>query len=122
MEVATELVIVDVLLKLNKSVVELHVELSTLLKQDGELLLDDDSLINLFEELVLSWVLAKCRNNLIQAGDVRLYGLGDFLFLLFKSFILGEMCDVLLFVLLKYGSFVCSSVFNIHKSFNRKDH
>jgi len=118
LEVAAELEVVDALLKLNKNVVELHVELSTLLKQDRELLLDDDSLVDLLEELVFGWVLARCRNKLIQAWDVRLYGLGNLLFLLFKSFILGEMGDIFLFVLLEYGTFVSCSVLHFHESFN----
>ena len=70
MEVATELEVVDALLQLNKDVIKLHVELRTLLEQDGELVLDDDGLVDGLEELALGWVGADLGAGCIQAGGV----------------------------------------------------
>jgi hypothetical protein len=53
LHVSGELVVGDVLLGLDQDVLELHVELGSLVEEHGELLLHDDGLVELLEELVL---------------------------------------------------------------------
>jgi len=68
LKVTAELVVIDALLKLDQDVIQLHVELSSLLEQDGELLLNDDGLVDLLEELVLGRVVANLSNCSIQGS------------------------------------------------------
>lgn len=60
MEVTAELVVVDALLQTDQDVVQLDVELSALLDKDGQVLCDDNSLIDLRKELVLGGVVTNC--------------------------------------------------------------
>lgn len=68
LKITAELVVIDTLLELDQDVIQLHVELSSLLEQDGELILNDDGLVNLLEELVLGRVIANLSNCSIQGS------------------------------------------------------
>jgi hypothetical protein len=68
LKITAELVVTNTLLELDQDVIQLHVELSSLLEQDGELLLNDDGFIDLLEELVFGWVVANLSNCSIQGS------------------------------------------------------
>ena len=58
LKIATELVVVDVLLKTDESVVELDVELSALLQKHLQVIRDEDCLVDLLEKLALGGIVA----------------------------------------------------------------
>ena len=58
MKIATELVVVDVLLKTDESVVELDVELSALLQKHLQVIRDEDCLVDLLEKLAFGGIVA----------------------------------------------------------------
>lgn len=58
LKVATKLVVVDVLLKTDESVVELDVELSALLQKHLQVIGDEDRLVDLLEKLALGGIVA----------------------------------------------------------------
>jgi len=106
------------LLELNKDVVKFHIELSSLFKQQGKLLLHDDGFVNLLEVLVLRRVVANLSDGCIQALRVCNNHLGNFLFLFFEGLILGEMDGILLFELFEYSLFVSCPCMNAHQLFH----
>jgi len=118
LKVTAELVVVDALLELDQDVVQLHVELSSLLEQGGELLLYDDGLVDLLEELILCRVAASLSNCTVQGSRILLDRLAEPLFLLLQSVILGEMSGVLLFEFFIYGTLVCLTAIDLHEFFD----
>ena len=103
LDVTAELVVVNTLLQLDKDIVELHVEIRTLLEQHRKLFLHNDGFIDLLEELSLSRILADLGNGCLQALSISHNDLGNLNLLLFERFVLREVGDVFLFELLKHG-------------------
>jgi len=118
LKITAELVIINALLELEKNVVKLHVELRSLFEQHGELVLHNDGFVDALEVLALRWVVANLADNLIEGSLVSNNHLSDFLLLLFKSFILSEVINKLLFLRLKHGHLVSLSLIDLHQFFD----
>ncbi len=118
LEITAKLVVVDALLETNKYIIELQVELGTLLKENLELVLDDQSLINLLKELVFGGVVSNRVNNLLHSWSCLLYLHCYGLLLLFESFILCEVLGVFGLVALENFSFVSTATVDLHQLFD----
>lgn len=115
MKVAAELEIVDALLQSDQVVVQLKVELGSLLQKYRQLLLHDDSLVDVLEELALGGVVASSVDKLVKLGAMLLNLLSDGLLLLLEGLVLLEVLCILGFVALKDFSFLLLALVNLHQ-------
>ena len=91
LKIAAELVVIDTLLEFDQDVIKLHVEVSSLLKKHGKLVLNDDSLIDLLEELALLWIIANLADDSVHTWGIGYDLLGNLNLLLFQRVILAEV-------------------------------
>lgn len=118
LEVTAKLVVVDTLLKTDKSVVEFVVELSALLEEHLKVIGNTDSLVDLLEELTLRWIISHGVNHLLNCGSVLLDNHCDLLFLLLNLLVLHEVLTVLGLILLEDFTLLECSRMNLHKLFH----
>lgn len=98
LHVSRHLVIADLLLKLDKLIVQLGVELVSLSEHVGQLVLRVDSVIDLREESLLGRVSLVLLDQLAESRAVLGNDLGDVLSLLLELIIVREVVSILLFV------------------------
>ena len=115
LKVAAELEIIDALLQSDQVVVQLKVELGSLLQKYRQLLLHDDSLVDVLEELALGGVVASSVDKLVKLGAMLLNLLSDGLLLLLEGLVLLEVLCILGFVALKDFSFLLLALVNLHQ-------
>ena len=115
MKVSAELVIVDALLKANQRVIQLGVELVTLLQKHLQVVSNQYSLVDLLEELTLGGVVAHRVNKLLDGGRVLLDNHSDLLLLLLKSLILAEVLRVLRLISLEHLALLQRTLVYLHE-------
>lgn len=114
MHISGELVILQVLLGLDQTILEVHVELSSLVKESRQLLLDDDCLIELLEELGLLWIVTSLSQNLVKLLAIGLNLLSNFSLTCLMSSLLSKVLCELGLGGLENSTFVSSSLLNLH--------
>ena len=115
MKVSAELVIVDALLKANQRVIQLGVELVTLLQKHLQVVSNQYCLVDLLEELTLGGVVAHRVNKLLDGGRVLLDNHSDLLLLLLKSLILAEVLRVLRLISLEHLALLQRTLVYLHE-------
>ena len=115
LKVTAKLVVIDALLELDQYVIQLHVEVSALLKQHGKLVLNNDSFVNLLEELALLWIITNLANYCVHTLGISDDLLSDFNLLLFQRVVLPKVFQVLLLKFLKHCSLISLPLVNKHQ-------
>ena len=91
LKIAAKLVVIDTLLEFDQDVIKLHVEVSSLLKKHGKLILNYDSLIDLLEELALLWIITNLADDSVHTWGISYNLLSDLNLLLFQRVILAKV-------------------------------
>lgn len=115
LEVTAKLVVVDALLETDQGVVELMVKLGTLVKEHLQVVRNDNSLIDLLEELALSWVISHRVEHLLECGSVLLDNHCNLLLLCLDLLVLVEVLHVAGLILLEDFTLMKGSCVDLHK-------
>ena len=118
LHITAELEVIDTLLKADKDIVELHIEVVSLLQELRKLLLNKDSLVELLEERALFRIVACSVQDLCQLWRILLDNACNSLLLLLESLVLGEVLSVSCFVALEDFTLVGITLVHLHKFFN----
>ena len=118
LEVAAKFVVVDALLNADEHIVELQVELISLLQKHLELILNDKCLVDLLKELILGWVVSNRVDQLLHRRSILLNLHCDSLLLLLNCLILRKVFCVLGLESLKDLSLLSRATVNLHELFN----
>ena len=114
MHITAELEVIDTLLKADQDIVELHIEVVSLLQELRKLLLNKDSLVKLLEERALFRIVASSVQDLCQLWRILLDDTCYSLLLLLESLVLGEVLSVSCFVGLEDFTLVGITLVHLH--------
>ena len=118
LKVAAKFVVIDALLDADENIVELQVELVSLLQKHLELILHDKCLVDVLKELVLFGIVSNRVDQLLHSGRILLDLHCDSLLLLLDCFVLRKVFRVLGLESLKDLSFLSSTTVDLHEFFN----
>jgi len=118
LKVAAKFVVIDALLDADEYIVELQVELVSLLQKHLELILHDKCLVDVLKELVLFGIVSNRVDQLLHSGRILLNLHCDSLLLLLDCLVLRKVFRVLGLESLKDLSFLSSTTVDLHEFFN----